>query len=100
MLAVQGLTRQYAEVRAVDDVTFEVPAGKMIGFVGGNGAGKTTTMRMIMGVLAPDSGEVLWDGAPATRELRSRFGYMPEERGCTPSSRSWTSWSTWASCTG
>ncbi|USQ80275.1 ABC transporter ATP-binding protein [Ornithinimicrobium faecis] len=84
MLAVQGLTRQYAEVRAVDDVTFEVPAGKMIGFVGGNGAGKTTTMRMIMGVLAPNAGEVSWDGRPVTRADRTRFGYMPEERGLYP----------------
>ncbi|QDO87259.1 ATP-binding cassette domain-containing protein [Ornithinimicrobium ciconiae] len=84
MLGVHGLTRQYAEVRAVDDVTFEVPAGKMIGFVGGNGAGKTTTMRMIMGVLAPTAGEVTWDGRPATRADRTRFGYMPEERGLYP----------------
>lgn len=84
MLAVQGLTRQYGELRAVDDVTFEVPAGKMIGFVGGNGAGKTTTMRMIMGVLAPTSGQVLWEGRPATLADRTRFGYMPEERGLYP----------------
>ncbi|MCK0112168.1 ATP-binding cassette domain-containing protein [Ornithinimicrobium sp. F0845] len=84
MLAVQGLTRQYGELRAVDDVTFEVPAGRMIGFVGGNGAGKTTTMRMIMGVLAPTAGEVVWDGHPATLADRARFGYMPEERGLYP----------------
>ena len=84
MLGVQGLTRQYAEVRAVDDVTFEVPAGKMIGFVGGNGAGKTTTMRMIMGVLAPTAGEVTWDGAAVSAAARTRFGYMPEERGLYP----------------
>ncbi len=84
MLAVHGLTRQYAEVRAVDGVTFEVPAGRMIGFVGGNGAGKTTTMRMIMGVLGPTSGEVTWHGRPVTRADRSRFGYMPEERGLYP----------------
>lgn len=84
MLGVKGLARQYAEVRAVDDVTFEVPAGKMIGFVGGNGAGKTTTMRMIMGVLAPTAGEVHWDGAPVSAAVRKRFGYMPEERGLYP----------------
>ncbi|WP_109472610.1 ABC transporter ATP-binding protein [Ornithinimicrobium cavernae] len=84
MLGAHGLTRQYAEVRAVDDVTFEVPAGKMIGFVGGNGAGKTTTMRMLMGVLAPTAGDVSWDGRPVTRADRTRFGYMPEERGLYP----------------
>ena len=84
MLGVQGLTRQYAEVRAVDDVTFEVPAGKMIGFVGGNGAGKTPTMRRIMGVRAPTAGEVTWDGAAVSAAARTRFGYMPEERGLYP----------------
>lgn len=84
MLELQGLTRRYGDVTAVDDVSFTVPAGAMVGFVGGNGAGKTTTMRMIMGVLAPTSGEVLWDGRPVGRAERSRFGYMPEERGLYP----------------
>ena len=84
MLRVSGLTRLYGDFRAVDDVSFEVPAGKMVGFVGGNGAGKTTTMRMIMGVLAASAGEVEWDGAPVTAADRARFGYMPEERGLYP----------------
>ena len=84
MLEVRNLTRRFGDVTATEDVTFTVPAGRMVGFVGGNGAGKTTTMRMIMGVLAPSSGEVLWDGAPADRVVRSRFGYMPEERGLYP----------------
>ena len=84
MLQISHLTRRFGDVVAADDVTFEVPAGQMVGFVGGNGAGKTTTMRMIMGVLAPTSGEVLWDGVPTTREVRARFGYMPEERGLYP----------------
>ena len=81
MLGVSHLTRTYGELRAVDDVSFRVPAGQMIGFVGGNGAGKTTTMRMIMGLLAPDSGSVSWAGEPISREVRARFGYLPEERG-------------------
>lgn len=81
MLRVSQLTRTYGELRAVDDVSFRVPAGQMIGFVGGNGAGKTTTMRMIMGLLAPNSGSVYWDDRPITREVRARFGYLPEERG-------------------
>lgn len=84
MLELNGLTRRYGDHLAVDDVSFTVPDGQMVGFVGGNGAGKTTTMRMIMGVLAPSGGEVLWDGRPATRGDRSRFGYMPEERGLYP----------------
>jgi ABC-2 type transport system ATP-binding protein len=81
VLDVIHLTRTFGQLTAVDDVTFTVPAGQMIGFVGGNGAGKTTTMRMIMGLLAPDSGQVNLNGRPITRSDRSRFGYMPEERG-------------------
>lgn len=56
----------------------------MVGFVGGNGAGKTTTMRMLMGVLEPDSGEVRFGGKPITAQQRARIGYMPEERGLYP----------------
>lgn len=84
MLQLRHLTRRYGDHLAVDDISFSVSAGQMVGFVGGNGAGKTTTMRMIMGVLAPTSGEVLWQGRPATAADRSRFGYMPEERGLYP----------------
>lgn len=84
MLDVNGITRTYGEHRAVDAVTFDVPTGHMVGFVGANGAGKTTTMRMIMGVLAPDEGQVSWQGDPITAAHRARFGYMPEERGLYP----------------
>ncbi len=84
MLAVEGVTRRYGEVLAVEDVSFEVPAGAMVGFVGANGAGKTTSMRMIMGLLAMDEGQVSWDGRPISTADRSRFGYMPEERGLYP----------------
>ena len=83
MLSVQGLTKSFGSTRAVQDISFDVPAG-MTGFVGGNGAGKTTTMRMIMGVLSPDAGQVLWNGTPSNREIRRGFGYMPEERGLYP----------------
>ncbi|GAA1173184.1 ATP-binding cassette domain-containing protein [Ornithinimicrobium humiphilum] len=65
-------------------MSFTVPTGAMVGFVGGNGAGKTTTMRMVMGVLAPTAGEVRWQGRPVTAAERRRFGYMPEERGLYP----------------
>ncbi|WP_232680045.1 ABC transporter ATP-binding protein [Nocardioides sp. R-C-SC26] len=84
MLEAQSLTRVFGDTRVVDDVSFTVRPGRMTGFVGANGAGKTTTMRMLMGVLGATSGEVLWDGAPATAELRRNFGYMPEERGLYP----------------
>ena len=84
MLEIRELTRRFGENTAVDHVSFEVPAGLMTGFVGGNGAGKTTTMRMVMGVLGIDEGEVLWQGRPITRLDRRRIGYMPEERGLYP----------------
>ena len=59
----------------------------MFGFVGPNGAGKTTTMRIVLGVLAADRGEVLFDGRRSTSTMRARFGYMPEERGLYPKMR-------------
>jgi ABC-2 type transport system ATP-binding protein len=83
-IELRHLTRTFGEIRAVDDVSFTVAAGQLTGFVGGNGAGKTTTMRMLMGVLAPTAGDVLWDGRPITALDRRRFGYMPEERGLYP----------------
>ncbi|MGN9838541.1 ABC transporter ATP-binding protein [Nonomuraea sp. H19] len=66
---------------ALDGISFAVRPGEMFGFVGANGAGKTTTMRIVMGVLQPDSGEVSWQGRPLGYDDRRRFGYMPEERG-------------------
>jgi ABC-2 type transport system ATP-binding protein len=87
MIQTRGLTRRFGDLTAVDDVSFDVPRGLLTGFVGGNGAGKTTTMRMIMGLLGIDAGEVLWDGAPITAAVRRRFGYMPEERGLYPKQR-------------
>jgi ABC-2 type transport system ATP-binding protein len=87
MLDISSLSRSYDGTLVVDDVTFRVTPGRMTGFVGANGAGKTTTMRMILGVLAPTSGQVLWNGSPITTGQRRRFGYMPEERGLYPRMR-------------
>ena len=84
MLHAQSLTRAFGSITAVDEVSFEVRPGRITGFVGPNGAGKTTAMRMLMGVLAPTSGSVLWGDRPATAEDRRTFGYMPEERGLYP----------------
>jgi ABC-2 type transport system ATP-binding protein len=84
VLAVTGLTRSFGSRRAIDDVSFTVPSGQVTGFIGGNGAGKTTTMRIILGVLVPDRGEVVFQGRPVAREQSRDFGYMPEERGLYP----------------
>ncbi|MFT3875354.1 MAG: ATP-binding cassette domain-containing protein [Propioniciclava sp.] len=84
MLEVVNVTRRFGDLTALGNVSFTVPDGRFTGFVGGNGAGKTTTMRIIMGVLAPTSGEVRWNGQTLTARDRAEFGYMPEERGLYP----------------
>ncbi|MDN5916494.1 MAG: ATP-binding cassette domain-containing protein [Pseudonocardia sp.] len=84
MLAIGGLAKRFGAVQALDGVTFDVRPGELFGFVGGNGAGKTTTMRIVLGVLASDSGTVSWQGRPIDADVRRRVGYMPEERGLYP----------------
>jgi ABC-2 type transport system ATP-binding protein len=86
-LAIRGISKRYGQTVAVQDLTFDVHAGELFGFVGRNGAGKTTTMRIVLGVLAPDAGEVRWDGRPLDLAARRRIGYMPEERGLYPKMR-------------
>ncbi|MFF0152086.1 ABC transporter ATP-binding protein [Micromonospora sp. NPDC005203] len=83
-LRLDGVDRSFGDRQVLKNVSFEVAAGRMTGFVGANGAGKTTTMRIILGVLAPDAGEVSWGGSTLTPRDRRRFGYMPEERGLYP----------------
>jgi len=85
MLEIDRLSKRYAHVQALQELSFEVRPGELFGFVGPNGAGKTTTMRIVLGVLAADAGEVRWGGAPITFATRRRIGYMPEERGLYPS---------------
>ena len=87
MLELQGLSRRFGDVVALDDVSFSVPEGRMVGFVGPNGAGKTTAMRIMLGVLTQDAGDVRWRGGRVDAEIRRRFGYMPEERGLYPKMR-------------
>jgi ABC-2 type transport system ATP-binding protein len=83
-LELRGLSKRYGMTTALDGVSFSVAEGQMFGFVGPNGAGKTTTMRIVLGVLAADAGEVRWRGQPLGSEERRRIGYMPEERGLYP----------------
>ena len=84
VLELRGLTRRFGSLTALDNLTFSVPSGQVVGFLGPNGAGKTTMMRAVFGLLDLDEGEVLWDGALVGPEERRRFGYMPEERGLYP----------------
>jgi ABC-2 type transport system ATP-binding protein len=84
MLEIGGLSKRFGTVQALDDVSFSVQPGELFGFVGSNGAGKTTTMRIVLGVLSADAGEVRWQGRPVDADMRRRVGYMPEERGLYP----------------
>ena len=86
-LEVDHVSKRYGDVVAVDDLSLDVSAGELFGFVGRNGAGKTTTMRVVLGVLTPDAGEIRLGGTPLTFDRRRRIGYMPEERGLYPKMR-------------
>ena len=86
-LELRNLSKRFGSLQAVDDLSFTVHRGEVFGFVGSNGAGKTTTMRIVLGVLVADEGDVLWSGAPMDFETRRRIGYMPEERGLYPKMR-------------
>jgi ABC-2 type transport system ATP-binding protein/ribosome-dependent ATPase len=81
VVAVTALSKRFGEVRAVDDLTFEVGQGEIVGLLGANGAGKTTTMRMVLGLLAPTSGRALIEGEPVGRVDRRRLGYVPQGLG-------------------
>src|SRR5947207_5462217 len=79
-LVVDRLTKRFAAVLALDELSFDVPRGQVFGFLGANGAGKTTTMRIALGVLRPDAGTVTWDGVLSEDLPRTTWGYLPEER--------------------
>src|SRR3982751_6665681 len=81
MIEVSHLVKSYRDRKAVNDVTFKVEKGEILGFLGPNGAGKTTTMRMLTGVLPPTSGPVkgpAFDVFEKAMEVKKRIGYLPE----------------------
>jgi ABC-2 type transport system ATP-binding protein len=81
MISVEGVTKRYGTLTAVDRLTFQVDRGEVVGFLGPNGAGKSTTMKMLTGTLQPDEGTVLFEGAPISEDLtaaKRRVGYLPE----------------------
>lgn len=81
MLAADGLTKVFGDTTAVDDVSFEVGAGEVVGLLGANGAGKTTAIRMLLGLLAPTSGRAHLLGAPPSLSTRRQLGYVPQGLG-------------------
>jgi ABC-2 type transport system ATP-binding protein len=83
-LQIDHVTKRYGATVALDGLTFEVPRGEVFGFLGANGAGKTTTMRICLGIIRADAGEIRWAGAPVADLPRRTWGYLPEERGLYP----------------
>ena len=83
-LWIEGITKRYGDVLAVDDFSLHVPRGALIGFLGPNGAGKTTTMRAVVGMVRLDAGRVAWQGGEIDDAVRTRIGYMPQDRGVYP----------------
>lgn len=81
MLDIQGLTKQFGQFTAVDDVNFSVAAGEVLGFLGPNGSGKSTTMKMVTGFLTPTAGTAIVCGNDVTRDpiaVKRHIGYLPE----------------------
>ena len=81
LLSLEHIVKQYGNYRASDDVSFEIPQGKIFGLLGPNGAGKTTLIRMITRILYPDSGTIRFNGEILSDKHTEIIGYMPEERG-------------------
>lgn len=81
VLEVNDITKSFGDIKAVDSISFKVEQGHIYGVLGPNGAGKTTTIRMIMNILVPDSGSILLFDQKMSDALKSRIGYLPEERG-------------------
>ncbi len=83
-LAFSGLRRRFGALTALDDLSFSVRAGHVVGFLVPNGAGKTTTMRALFGLVELEAGSITWNGRRVDPGQRRRYGYMPEERGLYP----------------
>ncbi|WP_199622721.1 ABC transporter ATP-binding protein [Paenibacillus alkalitolerans] len=83
-LRLEGVTKRFGDHTAVNGIGFSVAKGEIFGLIGANGAGKTTTMRMVLGLIHPDEGTIEYNGKPYSKEAKSRFGYLPEERGLYP----------------
>ena len=80
-IRIEGLTKRYKELTAVDSLSLSIEQGELFSLLGINGAGKTTLIRIINAITAPDKGEVLLNGKPLTLKETTNIGYLPEERG-------------------
>lgn len=85
MLEIKNLVKTFGNNKAVDNISFTVEKGRMYGLVGRNGAGKSTTFRMILGIIEPTEGTVLYDNKKINSEISDKIGYLPEEGSLIPS---------------
>ena len=85
-LELRNVSKSFVGKKAVDNISFSLTKPGVYGLLGTNGAGKTTTIRMLLGIIKKDSGEITWKGKPVDRKL-VRFGYLPEERGVYPKTK-------------
>lgn len=83
-LVLENVSKSFRHVKAVQNLSLQINDGRMFGFLGGNGAGKTTTMRMILDIIKPDTGRILWNGGVFGHHCAGKYGYLPEERGLYP----------------
>lgn len=88
-LEVKNLSKSFGKLKAVDNVSFNVPEGSVFGLIGRNGAGKTTTIRMMMNIYSSDEGEVTLRGTKVGQDFKDRVGYLPEERGLYKKMKVW-----------
>lgn len=85
-LKLENVSKKFVGKQAVDSISFEVDKPGVFGLLGTNGAGKTTTIRMLLGIIKKDTGDITWNGKPVERK-NVNFGYLPEERGVYPKTK-------------
>ena len=85
-LKLQNVSKKFVGKQAVENVTFELSKPGVFGLLGTNGAGKTTTIRMLLGIIKKDTGEITWNDKKVERK-HVNFGYLPEERGVYPKTK-------------
>ena len=90
-LELDGISKRFGTVQALDGLSFAVPEGRMFGFLGANGAGKTTTMRIVLGLLRADSGTVTWEDGRPPIGRGGRGATCPRSAACTRACPSWSS---------
>ncbi len=89
VLSLSHVVKQYGDFTAVNDISLNIPKGSIYGFLGPNGAGKTTTIRMILDIIKPTRGEITILGHSSALDVRTRIGYLPEEKGLYKKMKVW-----------